>query len=106
MRYRDYLLSGGWSDAVIELFHPISKDYFLPKLLVSASPERSISVLKGEYLYVIYAQGTCKMDLRRLISVWEPGIRLPPGEVSMSPLLVKSTVWLFLESLPIAIALD
>ena len=99
-------LSGGWSDAILELFHPISKDYFVPKLFTSASPERSISVLKDEYLYVMYAQGTCTIDLRRLGSVWEPGIVLPPGEVSMSPLLVKSTVWLFLDNHPVAIALD
>lgn len=98
-------LSGGWSDALMELYHPQSKDYFQPKLDFSPSPQRSVSVLKGESLYVIYAQGACCVDLRRLASVWKSAITLPPGEVAISPLLFEATVWLFLENQPVAILL-
>jgi hypothetical protein len=99
-------LSGGWSDTLIELFHPLSSDYSVPNLDISPSPERSISVLKGDYLVIVYAEGACWVDLKRLRGFWKPGSGLPPGEVVMTPLLWESTVWVLLEGQPVAIILD
>lgn len=99
-------LSGGWSDTTIELFHPLSNEYSVLKLDIHTNPERSISVLKGDYLVIIYAEGASWVDLKGIRSFWKPGNRLPPGEVAMTPLLWESTVWVLLEGQPVAIPLD
>lgn len=96
-------LTGGFAESIIEVFHPVSKLYSVLPIDINIDRDRSISVLKDNHLYIIYAQTALQIDINTHKTTLKPDLFLPPGEVCMSPLLLESTIWLLLDSRPVAL---